>query len=102
MYLFFFPHKTHHLKQSGMNSETTVRSREEDKELQRSTKKVKESHRGDNITEDVSPHVEGTRSSYKEKLTSKIPGAYERAFRFKDEMDMTNDSDDEAQTLKWA
>lgn len=83
-----------------ITSETTVRSREEDEELQHSTKKVKETHRGDNIPEDVSPRAEGTRSSYKEKITSEIPGAYERAFKFEDEMDMKNDSNDESLDLE--
>ena len=60
-----------------MTIEAAMRLREEDEELQRSTKKYKETHRVDNNSEDVSPCLEGKRSSYKEKLTGKIPGAYE-------------------------
>lgn len=87
-------------KTKRMSSEASVRLREEDEELQRSTKKVKETHRGDVIIEDASPHAEGTGSSYKAKLTGEIPGAYEKAFRFEDDLDMTNDSDDESPDLE--
>ena len=56
-----------------------VRSREENEELQRSTKKVKEGHRGKSVQE---PHGLGTGGgfSYKETLVGELPGAFEQAF----------------------
>ena len=62
-------------------SETLVRLREEDDELQRSTKRVKESHciRGAHAVS-TSTHEGRCGSSYKEKLLGEIPGAYEQAF----------------------
>lgn len=55
-----------------------MRSREEDDELQQSTKKVKEVHQL--VT------VGSAERSYKEKLLGEILGAYEQAFEFVNEM----------------
>ena len=72
-------------------SESAVKSREEDEELQRSTKKVKEDHRH-------SIGEEGTRS-YKNKLVGEIPGAFEQAFVVESNMDTEIESDDEFMDL---
>ena len=80
-----------------MMSETFVRSREEDDELQPSTKKVKENHSmGSPGQPDGS---EGGARSYKDKLTEEIPGAYEQAFGFESTMDEGVESDDETVDL---
>jgi len=72
-----------------------VRSREEDDELQRSTKKVKENHNvGSQHTTPVSSSEEGSKS-YKEKLLGEIPGAFEQAFDFGLNMELETDSDEE-------
>lgn len=55
-----------------------MRSREEDDELQQSTKKVKEVHQL--VT------AGSAERSYKEKLLGEILGAYEQAFEFVNEM----------------
>lgn len=55
-----------------------MRSREEDDELQQSTKKVKEVHQL--VT------AGSAERSYKEKLLGEIPRAYEQAFEFVNEM----------------
>lgn len=55
-----------------------MRSREEDDELQQSTKKVKEVHQL--VT------AGSAERSYKEKLLGEILGAYEWAFEFVNEM----------------
>ena len=51
-----------------MSSESTVRSREEDDALQRSTKKVKESYRDRDSPKRPSSDRGGGGGSYKEKL----------------------------------
>ena len=57
-------------------SESTIRSREEDEELQRSIKKVKEDHRmGSHFRASPSFGEEAPRS-YKDKLVGEIPGAF--------------------------
>ena len=75
-----------------------VRSREENEELQRSTKKVKEGHRGKSVQE---PHGLGTGGgfSYKETLIGELPGAFEQAFDFNHEMEFDATSDDEFDNL---
>lgn len=74
-----------------------MRSREEDDELQRSTKKVKENHSvGSPSQPDGS---EGGARSYKDKLIGEIPGAYEQAFGFKSIMEEGVESDDETADL---
>lgn len=55
-----------------------MRSREEDDELQQSTKKVKEVHQL--VT------AGSAERSYKKKLLGEILGAYEQAFEFVNEM----------------
>ena len=62
-------------------------SREEENELARSTKKVKDSH---NITTNGSLTRHGTlptKLSFKDKLVGEVPGAYSQAFAFSDSMD---------------
>nr|POF09398.1 hypothetical protein CFP56_42430 [Quercus suber] len=68
-------------------SESAVRSREEDDELQRSTKKVKENSRDRVSLEQYSPCLGGEGFSYKEKLIGDIPGAFEQAFNFENVME---------------
>ena len=68
-------------------SESTVRSREEDDELQRSTKKVKENSRDRVSLEQHSPRLGGEGFSYKKKLIGDIPGAFEQAFNFENVME---------------
>ncbi|XP_075639222.1 uncharacterized protein LOC142611079 [Castanea sativa] len=86
------------LKSTHM-TETAIQSREEDAELQRSTKKVKENH---NL---ALPHVDSSysspkgRLSYKEKLLGEIPGAFEHVFNFGLNMDTEAESDDELPNL---
>ena len=72
-----------------MSQDTAVRSREEDEELDRSTKKVKEDHREGN-----------TSVSYKESLVGEMPGAYEQAYVTDYEMEAEVDSDDEESNPK--
>lgn len=70
----------------------SMRSREEDDELQQSTKKVKENHSaGSHGQPDGS---DGGARSYKDKLTEEIPGAYEQAFGFEGTMDDGVELDD--------
>lgn len=64
-----------------------MRSREEDDELQRSTKKVKDDH------QPASPG--GAERSYKEKLLGEILGAYEQAFEFMNGMETEVESDED-------
>ena len=68
-------------------SESAGRSREEDDELQRSAKKVKENSRDRVSLEQHSPYLGGEGFSYKEKLIEDIPGAFEQAFNFKNVME---------------
>ena len=82
-----------------MTGDAPVRSREEDEELQRSTKKVKENHHGRAAQE---PHGLGTGGmgiSYKETLVGELPGAFEQAFDFNQEMEFDATSDDEFENL---
>lgn len=80
-------------------TETVIRSRKEDAELQRSTKKVKENH---NL---AFPHVDSSCSSpkgnlsYKEKLLGEISGAFEKVFNFGLNMDTEAESDDDLTDL---
>ena len=74
-----------------MDRETQERSKEEEAELKRSTKKVKDSHPsfGD--------------GSFKDKLLGDLPGAYAQAFRFnpleEDETFSDDEVDDEVDDL---
>lgn len=83
----------------ALTQEAVIRSREEDEELQRSTKKVKESHRANAMLTSTPHSPEGSQKSYKERLIGEIPGAYEEAFRFKASMDTEVESDDESLDL---
>ena len=83
----------------ALTQEAAIRSREEDEELQRSTKKVKESHRANAMLTSTPHSPEGSQKSYKERLIGEIPGAYEEAFRFKASMDTEVESDDESLDL---
>nr|POF20431.1 uncharacterized protein CFP56_46865 [Quercus suber] len=80
-------------------SEAVVRSREEDDELQRSTKKVKENHSlGPQQNTHPSSAEEGSKS-YKEKLLGEIPGAFEQAFDIGLNMELEAESDEEFEDL---
>ncbi|KAM3758634.1 hypothetical protein ACB098_01G059700 [Castanea mollissima] len=83
----------------SLAQETAVRSREEDKELQQSTKKVKETHRGSNTLAGTPHSPEGSRNSCKERLIGEIPSAYEEAFRIEASMDTEVESDVESSDL---
>ena len=82
-------------------------SREEEAELSRSKKKVKEGHHADfNEGLSESGQSQGAQSSwgakkktFKDKLVGEIPGAYAKAFDFSDLMDMEADSDEEVEEL---
>ena len=80
-------------------SETSVRSREEDDELQRSTKKVKENHLAGSSGRPFSDGSKGRARSYKDKLVGEISGAYEQAFGFENTMEEGVESDDETADL---
>ena len=76
-------------------SESAIRSREEDEELQQSTKKVKESHWLRQSHENPPYLNQGGSGSYKEKLIGEILGAFEKAFAFEANMEIEVESDDE-------
>ena len=76
-------------------SETAVKSREEDEDLQRSSKKVKEDHRVGAHHIASPSYGEWGNKSYKEKLVGEIPGAFEQAFDFESNMETKIKSDDE-------
>lgn len=76
-----------------------MRTREEDEELQRSTKKVKENHKIGHSHEDASHKSEGGRNSYKDNLIGEVSGAFEQAFLSKEEMDAGTKSDCEESDL---
>ncbi|KAL4634140.1 hypothetical protein ACB092_04G176700 [Castanea dentata] len=79
-----------------MSQEVVVRSREEDDELQRHTKKVKESHCRGSSSDRGSPTTNGERTSYKEMLIGEVPSAYEQVFHFSNDMETEVESDDES------
>nr|POE78910.1 hypothetical protein CFP56_31966 [Quercus suber] len=83
----------------SLSLQATGRSREEDEELQRSTKKVKEYYHAISNAASSSQNSEGKRSSYKERLTGEILGAYEEAFSFENNIETEVDSDDECSDL---
>ena len=93
-----------------MDSRTKQRmlSREEEAELLRSKKKVKDVHHA-NFSEGISENGFSPRSnnawvsprkSFKEKLIGEIPGAYAQAFVFNDQMEDDVESDDEVTGLR--
>ena len=83
-------------------------TREEEAELSRSTKKVKDVHHtefNDGSSESGQSHdlqnAWGTaRKTFKEKLEGVIPGAYAKAFDFSDLLDKEAESDDEVEELR--
>ena len=89
-----------------MLSMTTVRtssrslSIEEEAELARRNKKVKDAHHA-NFSERLNVG-EGPRHnlSFKEKLMDAIPGAFSQAFLFSDHMEAESDSNDEITELR--
>ena len=82
-------------KQVREMNESKTRSREEDVELQRSMKKVKENHCiGDPCT-GQSPLGHDGNWSYKDKLLDEILGAFEQAFDIGYNMEMKAEFDDE-------
>nr|POE45152.1 hypothetical protein CFP56_28445 [Quercus suber] len=83
-------------------------SREEEAELARSNKKVKDSHHTefkDGASEGSLPRDSQdvwslSKSSFKDKLIGEIPGAYTQAFEFSNLMDSDAESYDEASTAE--
>ena len=83
-------------------------SREEEAELARSKKKVKDVHHSDfidgaceNSHSQAFQNTWGaTQTTFKEKLVGEIPGAYAKAFDFTDFLDMEADSDEEMDELR--
>ena len=92
-----------------MNSSSSPSlSREEQEELARSNKKVKNvSHAGFSDSSDSRPSsptlLQGMWSgtiSFKVKVVGEIPGAYTQAFNFEDIMEDDEESDDEVEALR--
>ena len=83
-------------------------SREEQEELARSNKKVKNvNHAGFSDSSDSRPssptHLQGMWSgttSFKDKVVGEIPGAYTQAFNFGDIMEDDEESDEEVEALR--
>nr|POE69483.1 hypothetical protein CFP56_74936 [Quercus suber] len=83
-------------------------SREEEAELARSKKKVKDVHHADFIDgscekeqfQEVQNKWGAPKTSFKEKLVREIPGAYAKAFDFTDFLDKEADSDEEMDELR--
>ena len=83
-------------------------SHEEEAELDRSTKKVKESHPSNSYTKystiDLGFHspssLKGPKLSFKDKLISEIPGAHIQAFDFSNHLDDEMESNFEVENLK--
>ena len=83
-------------------------SREEQEELARSNKKVKNvNHAGFSDSSDSRPssptHPQGMWSgttSFKDKVVGEIPGAYTQAFNFGDIMEDDEESDEEVEVLR--
>ena len=76
-------------------SEASVRSREEDNVLQRSTKKVKENHRDSlgHKNQRLNSDVEGR--SYRDKLVGECSRVFEKVFEVENTMEMEAMSDDD-------
>ena len=80
-----------------------ILSREEEVELTRSNKKVKDSHHvnfSDRSREDFSSQENqspwnGPKASFKDKLVGEISGAFAQAFDFSDSMEADIESDDD-------
>ena len=83
-------------------------TREEEAELSRSTKKVKDVHHAkfnDGSSESGQSHDlqnawGAARKTFKEKLEGVIPGAYAKAFDFSDLLDKEAELDDEVEELR--
>ena len=83
-------------------------SREEESELARSKKKVKDVHHSDFVNDAYeNNHSQAfqntwgaTQTTFKEKLVGEIPGAYAKAFDFTDFLDMEANSDEEMDELR--
>ena len=83
-------------------------SREEEAELSRSKKKVKEGYHADfNDGISESGQSQGgqnswgaAKKSFKDKLVGEFPGAYAEAFEFSDILDLDADSDEEMEELR--
>ena len=80
-------------------SESTIRSREEDSALQRSTKKVKESYRDRDSPKQPSSDRGGDGGPYKEKLIGLNHGAFEHALTFENNMDTEVELDADEEDL---
>ncbi|XP_050260020.1 uncharacterized protein LOC126705116 [Quercus robur] len=84
-------------------------SSEEEAELERSNKKVKDvRHAGFSVSHDSSFQSQGRlnspshgeKSSFKDKLLGEIPGAYNQAFAFEEHMEADIESDEELEELR--
>lgn len=75
---------------------------EEENELVRSTKKVKDSHNG--ITEGSPCRCEGSfhanKLSFKEKLVGEISGAYSQSLALSEQMEAESESDEETEDIR--
>nr|POF09820.1 hypothetical protein CFP56_67428 [Quercus suber] len=78
------------------------RSLEEENELARSTKKVKDSYHSldDRRASQGGEASQPSKLSFKDKLVGEIPGAYSQAFVFTDQMEADSDSDEELEEIR--
>ena len=76
-------------------SEASVRSREEDNVLQRSTKKVKENHRDSLGHENQRLNSDMEGRSYRDKLVGECSRVFEKVFEDENTMEMEAMSDDD-------
>ena len=76
-------------------SEASVRSREEDNVLQRSTKKVKENHRDSLGHENQRLNSDMEGRSYRDKLVGECSRVFEKVFEDENTMEMAAMSDDD-------
>ena len=76
-------------------SEASVRSREEDNVLQRSTKKVKENHQDSLGHENQRLNSDMEGRSYRDKLVGECLGVFEKVFEVENTMEMEAMSDDD-------
>ena len=84
-------------------------SSEEEAELERSNKKVKDvRHAGFSASQDgnlqpqgrLNSPSHGEKSSFRDKLLGEIPGAYNQAFAFEEHMEADIESDEELEELR--
>lgn len=92
-----------------LRTKSRALSREEEAELERSNKKVKDVRHAEFMaSHGKSSHVQGgiedpflgESSSFRDKLLGEIPGAYDQAFAFDDRMEADIDSDEELDELR--